>query len=320
MCAVAMQASETAITSSPDSRSKQKALRRLQNTAHLDDLMQSQSTSLSTSTARGGAERRKPKPLRMGEAVDGGRAAEARDRDEESVGSKDLSDENDSEDIGAVDKLSSHIFSTDDYPFPESASSSNGNGSSTSEKLPPLPSLEERALQQQEAIRRFSELLKTLPEKSLNSLYQAVSATSSSMHSCTRCHPPAQGVTFWKGLMTSRSTGAGLDEEVKAKLSYLHKRLKSEVWPAQPSLAPEAEGEAEEEGEGASSTPSPLRPATMLPSTSAKTALDAPSTHTQPADPLLQPDLVDLPADEARKEFLTVLFAAFPYWKYDNFL
>ena len=159
---VAIQTSETAITASPDSRSKQKALRRLQHTCHLDDLVNNpKSTSSSPPVA-------------------------ARGRKTES---------HDLEDFGNVDKISDHIFSTDEYldndsqTFHNNNSNSNhdSNGSSgdgnrneaVSEGIAceiSLPSVEERAQQQQDAILRFSELVKDLPEKSLGSLFQAVRA------------------------------------------------------------------------------------------------------------------------------------------------
>mmetsp|Transcript_26432 Transcript_26432/g.36383 ORF Transcript_26432/g.36383 Transcript_26432/m.36383 type:complete len:365 (+) Transcript_26432:585-1679(+) len=212
---VAIQTSETAITASPDSRSKQKALRRLQHTGHLDDLVN------------------RPDPnngVKSISTAERSQNNDVEDLGQVSGGSGDRSENDSNEDIGNVDKLSSHIFSTDDYSestSPDIASTSmlgndqvnsnnhsahgdqgEGSSSSLSEKTN-YPSLEERAKQQQEAILTFTTLVKTLPEKSLVSLLQA-------------------GLTFWKGSLASRGGGSGISDDIKLRLTLLQKKLKSD--------------------------------------------------------------------------------------------
>ena len=175
---MAIQTSETAITASPSSRSKQKALRRLQHTGHLEDLVN----------------RSDPLHIKAASAVEPPQN-DVEDLGLVSGGSGDRSENDSNEDIGNVEKLSTHIFSTDDYPYstipmsvyapiPGSNTVNSTNHSthgdqvesdiSASEKSN-YPSLEERAKQQQDAILTFTALVKTLPEKSLDSLSLAVS-------------------------------------------------------------------------------------------------------------------------------------------------
>eukprot|EP01035_Chromulina_nebulosa_P023194 gene23194-30064_t len=199
-------------------------------------------------------------------------------------------DDDDDDDLGNIDKIESmHVFSADQI---ENNSSINN------------AAIIERAQQQKDAILKFSELVKTLPEKSLSSLFQA-------------------GVNFWKGLTTSRGSGGGLNEELKSKLATLLKKLRtsSDGVNAPNRPFPALEGFDKDRDETRDTTAdaidNPLNGSTnavAIPSESAAEGADQSSTAASDVE------LSELSVEDARREFLCTLFAAFPYWKYDNFL
>ena len=150
-----------------------------------------------------------------------------------------------------------------------------------------------------------------------------------------------QGVEFWKGINSSRGSGGGLNEEVKQKLTLLHKKLKSESTNSSSSNSTST---------GSYPPPFPLFDSDPNLHPSPDLIPDPPSSPTGPQTKAKEEEgkepgkegssVTDSTgsssggdwlragvglgqegtAEDLRREFLCTLFTAFPYWKYDNFL